>query len=149
MLRHRAAGVRRQLGDAKVEQLGVVAVVVPRTQVDVLGLQIAVDDALGVAGGQRRGTLRQDVQRLADRDTLATHARRQALAVEILHDDVLADHTIEGRLTKVDDVDDVGVADVIDGLGFVEKPRHHIGLAAQLFVQDLDCDFLPNLRVDA
>jgi hypothetical protein len=60
VLRHRPAGVRRQLGDAKVEQLGVVAVAVPRTQVDVLGLQIAVDNALGVAGGQRRGTLRQD-----------------------------------------------------------------------------------------
>ena len=78
-------------------------------------------NALGVAGRQRRAALRQDTDTLTNRNALATHPSREALAVEELHHDVLERHPINRGLTKVDDVDDVRMVDVIHSLGFVKE----------------------------
>ena len=52
----RAALVERaHLGDAEVEDLDEVGSPLALDQVDVLGLEVAVDDALGVRGAERRG----------------------------------------------------------------------------------------------
>ncbi len=138
-----------QLGDAEVEQLDVVAIAGTVTKKDVLGLEVAVNNALGVTGGKRARALHQDGDRLADGDAFAPHARRQAFSVEEFHDDVLERDAIERRFAKVDDVDDVRVADVVDGLGFIEEALHDVGLASQLFVQDFDRHALADRRVHA
>jgi hypothetical protein len=49
-----------ELGDAEVEDLHEVFVAEPLDEVDVLGLEVAVDDAVGVGGGQGRADLQED-----------------------------------------------------------------------------------------
>ena len=93
-------------------------------QVDVLGLEVAVDDALGVRRGERRAALLHHVHRLLERETGAAEPGGERFAVEELHDevdDVLA--VVVLHLAEVDDVDDVVVADVVDRLRFVEEAR--------------------------
>jgi hypothetical protein len=142
LVRLRSA-VAGELGDAEVEHLDEVLVVAADDEIDVLGLEVAVDDALLVRRRQRRAALGHDGQRVLERQPGATDARRQRLAVEELHDevdDVLA--VLARRLAEVDDVDDVGVADVVDRLGFVEEAGDDVFLGRQLFEQDLHGDAL-------
>ena len=78
-----------------------------RHQEDVVGLEIAVDDARGVGRGQPRRDLVDDADdRVERKRRLAHEPLRQALAREVLHDQVLG---AVGRGVVVDDLDDVGV----------------------------------------
>jgi hypothetical protein len=79
------------LGDAEVEDLGALAAgdLAVGHEEDVLGLEIAVDDASPVGGVERRRDLAQDPQRVLGRQaTEALEARVEGLALEELHDDV-------------------------------------------------------------
>ena len=66
-----------------------------------------MDDAGGMRGRQRRGELAADRDDAVDRQAFAFEARRQALALHVLHDDegaaVVLDDVVHGR--------DVGVID--------------------------------------
>ena len=53
---------------------------------DVRGLEIAMDDALLVRGFQRLGDLLRDRQRVGERDRAARDVRGQILALDELHD---------------------------------------------------------------
>ena len=86
----------RQLGEAEVEDLHPAVA----GDEDVLGLQVAVDDALVVRGGEAAGDLDGVVDGLARRQRRGADARAQRLAFEQLRDDV-------GRA--------VVAADVVDG----------------------------------
>jgi hypothetical protein len=52
---------RRHLGDAEVEDLDEVGLALFFDEVDVLGLEVAVDDAVGVGGGECSTELTDDV----------------------------------------------------------------------------------------
>jgi hypothetical protein len=86
---------------------------------DVAGLEVAANDALGVRGGERRGDLHQERQHLVQRQLrVRAQGGVQRLALEELHDDVRA-AVIE--LPQAEDVDDVAVADGVDGLGLGDE----------------------------
>ena len=74
----------RELGQAEVEDLHAA---VARDE-DVLGLQVPVDDALGVGGGESRGDLEPVTDGAARRECSARETRAQRLAFEQLLDDV-------------------------------------------------------------
>ena len=104
--------VARQLGDPEVEDLDgeVPAAAVVEGEEDVFGLEVAMDDALGVRGRQRAGNLpghRCDRRGLAREAAHPLERGPQALALQILHDDVRA---IVDDLAVVD-LDDPGVLD--------------------------------------
>ena len=112
---HHRAGLRHvhavadvvagELGDPEVEQLDPLAARHLRIghQEDVVGLEIAMDDALGVRGGQRAGDLPRDRERRRPAKPAARRPPRQRLALEVLHDDV---RRALGRPAEVVDLDD-------------------------------------------
>ena len=110
--------VADQLGDAEVEQLRVRVAVLRLQDPDVVGLEIAVDDALPVRRLERLADLAQQAPRLVGLDRAALHPIGQALAVEELHHEVVAP---VGQPPEREDVDDVGVADLVDGAGLVDE----------------------------
>ena len=88
------------------------------------------------------------MHRLVEREARATQARGEALPVEVLHDevdDVGADIVL--HLPEVDDVDDVLVADVVDGLRFVKEAGDNVFLRRELLEQHLHGDALADERV--
>src|SRR5262249_48557390 len=117
-------------------------------QEQVVGLQIAMDDPLGVARRQPRAALPEDVARLVELEWSRREARGQALALEQLHHDV-DDEAAASLLDspEVDDVDDVLVADVVGRLGLVEEARGQHLVADQLLEQHLDGDALADERM--
>ena len=84
MCRHGVVARPRQLRDAEVEDLD------PPVARDeqVVGLHVAVDDALVVRGGEPLGDLPRVVDRLARRQRAAVQTAAQRLALEQLGDDV-------------------------------------------------------------
>src|SRR5207302_10096769 len=94
-----AAGIR----DAEIEHLHEPV----RADVDVRRLQIAVDDALGMGGAERRRELAADVDHALNRKTLASHAGRKTLALDVLHDDergaVVLDDVVDRRDVRMRD----------------------------------------------
>ena len=106
-------------------------------QEHVVGLEIAVDDAARVCGGQRLRELSDHSQRKREiprEPGDASHIARERLALEVLHHDV--------RLL-VDDVavehfDDPGMADRRGCARLGEETLKHIGLPRPLWKQNLD-----------
>jgi hypothetical protein len=77
------------LGDAEVEDLDEVGVAVALHAEAVLGLHVAVDDALGVGGGEGRADLHDDVADAKPRhDADALQGAAEVLALEVLHHQV-------------------------------------------------------------
>ncbi len=109
-------------------------------QEDVVGLQIAVDDARLVGRGEAFSELSRNVQDASHGDRLAVvHYLRERDAVEVLHHEV-------GRpvrqLAEVADIDDVRIADGGGRLGLVQEPLGHFLVASQVRTQDLHRDLL-------
>jgi hypothetical protein len=134
---HLAVGVVRQLGDAEVEDLGALAAgdLAVGDQEDVLGLEVAVDDAAAVRGVQRRGDLAQQPQRLLGRQpTVPLEPRVEGLALEELHHDVRA--TV-GVVAEVEDLHDAGIGDRGGRARFVEEALHDVLVRGQVGLQHL------------
>ncbi len=142
---HRRAGLRLVLGAAagreelhepEVEQLGLHASILVEHEIDVLGLQIAMEDVLPVCCIERARDAAQDRERLRERQPLL---RREVLverrAVEQLHHVVLA--TVR-QLSEREDVDDVAMADLIDRPRLGDEARDHLRVRRELTIQDLD-----------
>ena len=81
-----------QLGEAEVEDLEVAVA----RQHQVLGLQVAVDDAVGVGAREGARRLRGEVEELAERQRLVRERLAQRAALHQLHRDV------EGALLVAD-----------------------------------------------
>jgi hypothetical protein len=85
----------------------------------VVGLEVAVDEARVVGGGQAAAGLDEDRHDLLPGPLLLGEPRAQGLALHELHDD--RDLVVE-RVCAVD-VDDVGVRDARDGAGLAQDAR--------------------------
>ena len=108
-----------QLGDAEVEQLDELGAVGGRDDDHVVGLEVAVDDADGVRGLEAVADLHEHGERARQVDAGA-RPLAEALAAQELHDD---ERRAVVELDEVGDVDDVAVADAVDGARLLEEPQ--------------------------
>ena len=141
----RAAEVARALqqrvlpGEAEVEDLDPAVV----QQEQVLGLDVAVHDALLV---RRRETLRHArrvLGGLAHAERPVAQPRAQRLALEQLRHDV----ELVAVLARVEDRDDVGVRERRDRLGFGLEARQRVGVVDEVLRQHLDRDVALEPRI--
>ena len=134
-----AAGAA-QLREAEVEQLGAAL-----RQHDVRGLQIAMRDPRAVRLVERVGDLDRDLQRLVERQRTvrSCEARRERLALEILH------HEIARALVFADVMDraDVRMIQRRNRACFAFEPRAQVGIGRQFRRQDLDRDGAIEARI--
>ncbi len=116
-----------------------------RLEDDVLGLEIAVDDALAVRLGERRQRLPEHVDDApeGERAVLVRDAREVAPAQE-LHDEV---ELAVGRLAEVDDADRVRVVQPARRARLGDEARGGVLLADQVRVDDLHRDGAPEVRL--
>ena len=126
-----AAGVDEQLGDAEVHHLDLAEA----GDGDVVRLQVAVDDVVGMGRADRREELLGDVERLVDgHAALVLEDRAERLALDELHDD-------EERLVvlvEVVDAHDARVVEGRDGGRLALEAAPELGVAGVGVAQDLD-----------
>ena len=111
---------------------------------DVGGLDVAMNDALGMARGQRVGHLDADVEDLFQIHRLAAHAVLQAHALQLLHHD-------EGMAVDVFDVvdgADAGMVQLRGGARFPEKAVQRLAVVHHLVGNKLQGDVTAKARVD-
>ena len=127
------------LGEAEVEDLDVAVV----GHEDVVGLEVAVDDALAVRGGEAPRDLERPVDRLLLRHGRAVELAAQRLALEQLG------HGVGDAVVRAEVVDreDVRMRERGDGLGLALEARERVGVRGQLRGEDLDGDLAVELRV--
>ncbi|CAO0832570.1 hypothetical protein SMICM17S_08692 [Streptomyces microflavus] len=108
-------------------------------------LEVAVDDAVRVAGGERVGDLRGEQGR-GDRGERAVRAQ---VAVEVgtvdqVHhqgEEIALDHQVTGA-------HDVRVREPQQDRALPQEPHHHIGVVGELLLEDLDRHGLAGLTGD-
>jgi hypothetical protein len=138
-----ASGVRDQLGDPEIQDVGGRAIGGAREH-DVVGLEIAVNDTLGVGGVDRRGDLPEEVEGDGGRHHPRLEPRPQRLPVQQIH------HQVQSAVVEPTDrehVHDVGMIDLIDGAGLAQEPLGRRWPTRQLAAQDLDRHPLADQRV--
>ena len=147
-LRHALVGAALgalEFRDAEVEHLGEVGIAAALDQVDVLGLEIAVDDALGVRFGQRLAHLIHDVDDAAQR--LRAVALDLLIPVATVEEFEHHEERAIGHATHVRDFDDVFVADRRGRQRLLVEARDDLGVLGQLSVEHLDRDASLDQRV--
>ena len=136
-LRHHGLVVPEQARDAEVEDLHEVGVAVPGDDVHVLGLHVAVHDALAVGVPHGGGDLRGEVKRPPQRQgSFLAQQRGEAAPLEELHDQVKA--LIVGELAKEEDAHEVGVLERRGDARFAVETAHRVRVLRQLRMEDLD-----------
>ncbi len=128
-----------ELGDAEVEDLDGPA----GRHEDVLGFQIAVDDAGAVCGRECVRHRRCHLERLRPRQWPAGQAGAQGLALEQLGDEV----DVPTLLPDVMDGQNAGMRQRRDGARLTRQPGDGVGIVAQMGREDLDRDVAPEPRV--
>ena len=124
--------------NAEVEKLYEVVSASVLDENNVVGLEVAMDDVCLVRCGECIGNLRANMQGAFGRKwRLLCDDIFERMAVEMLHDEIHHVAAIGRNHPVVDDIDDVGVLDIVDGFGFVEEARHHILVTRELGVQYL------------
>ena len=114
-----AGGGDAEVDELRNERLGDLVHVGRRAdEEDVRRLDVAVDDAGGVGGGERFGDLRGDEERVGERQGRAAHALRDVFALEPFHRDV------RHPLVELPERDDAHDARVV-------QPREHAPLAGE------------------
>src|SRR5262249_55541048 len=117
----------------------------PGDEHEVLGLYVAVDDALLVCLLEHLADRREERDDLALREELAAAEERvEALALEELHDD--PEEAVVG-LAAVEDLDRVGVPQAAHGQSLAAEALAILGAAGGGGVQDLDRDLALQLWV--
>ena len=140
-------GAGRHLGDAEVQDLDEVFFAAAGDQVDVVGLQVAMNDARSMSGRQALGELAGETDQALHRDRRAAPDNaRERVSFEELHHEVGA---AVGQETEVADVDDVLVADSRGGPRFVQETLGHFFVASQVCPQHFHRDLLADDRVNA
>ena len=124
LLLRRADLTRQKLRETEVENLHEPG----RLDDDVGGLEVAMDDAGRVRGGDARGDLPGDAEELARIELTAPQPLRERLSLAVLHHD---ERLATGRLADLVDGGDVLVADPCGGARLPQKP------AATFFRQDV------------
>ena len=143
---HQRAGLRvphvrrrgvRQLGDAEIEHLHAIAGAVRiGDEEHVIGLEIAVNDPLGVRGPKCTRDAASNRRGLElGQPAAVPEPGAQGLAVEQLHHEI---RTAIDAVAEVVDLDDAGVADRGRRLGLVEEALDEDVVARQLGAQQLD-----------
>jgi hypothetical protein len=120
-----------ELRDAEVEHLDHLQrrIAIVGDQVEIVGLEIAVDDPGGVRGGERAGGLRGDAPRLGVAHAPdAPEPRGEVLALEQLHHDV---RDARRQRPAVEHLDDAGVTDRVRGARLVEEALEDLGVVGQ------------------
>jgi hypothetical protein len=136
-----------ELRDTEIEELGPLAAhhLGIADEEDVLGLEIAVDDAAHVRRVQRARDRPHDAQRVADLEySEARQPPIERLTLEELHHDVRA---LVDVIAEVEDLDDARIGDRRRGAGLVEEPGYDLGLAREALVEHLDRRTPPQHRV--
>ena len=129
---HRRRFRHLQLRDAEVQDLDAAV----GREKEVVGFQIAMDDAARVRGGEAAGRLQDDGNSLIDRQRALVDAAAQAFAVEAFgHEERQA-----AKLTDVVDGKNVRVVERAGGPGFVGEASQAIGIAREVRQQDFDRD---------
>src|SRR6185369_12313449 len=129
----------RQLREAEVQDLDAA---VPRDE-QVLRLQVAVDDALVVRGGEAVRDLHRVVRRAAGRELAAGERRAQRLSLEQLLDDVRR----ALRLADVVDGRDVRVVEDAGGLRLLLEAAEAVAILGEGRRKNLDGDVPGETRV--
>ena len=130
-------GGRRQLRETEVENLDAIA----GAHKEVVGLQVAMDDALGMRGGQGVGDLDGEVERPVERQPAGVHARS-----------VVPSSSSETRYgafvpSHIEDRHDAGVVQCGGGPGFLLEPPEPILVGRKDLRQHLQRDDLRELRI--
>ncbi len=115
-------------------------------QVDVGGLQVAVDDALRVSEGEAVGDLLHDAEDLVDGErSAALDELLEVLALEKLH------HHVEVAffLDEIEDGDDVGMVELRGVAGLTLESLDEIRVGAKGLGDDLERDVAVENRVVA
>ena len=108
-----------------------------RVDHDVLGLDVAVDQAVGVGVLEGVADLDDDLEGLLLAENLAVgEVVGDGLALDVLHDEVV----VAARLADVDGLDDVGVVELAGGLAFLVEPLDVLRVLGETLGQDLDRD---------
>ena len=105
-------------------------------------LEVAVDDAPCVRGGERVGDRDGDAQQLAETHAAAGDRRVEAAPADVLHHDEVP---IACRLDFVDG-DDVGMVEGGGRLRFLHETPAPSLVGQPIGLQDLDRDFPPSRR---
>lgn len=141
------AGQARRVGEAGDAEVGEqrVHLAAALLQQDVRRLQVAVDDAVGVARGQRVGDLRGE-QCGADGAEGAVLAEVvvQVGALDEVHDE-RQEITLDDEIA---DPDDVRVGQAQQHRPLAQEPHHDVGIAREFLLEDLDRDGLAGLALD-
>ena len=112
-------------------------------QEHVLGLEVAVDDALLVRGGEAARDLERDLDRLAGRQRPVLQPLAERLALQQLH------RRVDGALLAAEVVDgeDVRVREGGDRLRLALEAPERVGILGEVPRQDLDRHLALELRV--
>jgi hypothetical protein len=124
-------------GDPEVDDADVVAAVVAALEEDVVGLEVAVDDAGGVRGGEGVGDLGGDLAGAGPREGFALEVAAQADAADELDDEEGA-AAVEGAV--VEGADDVRVIDGGGGHRLAGEAGGDLRDLGELAADDLEGD---------
>ena len=113
-------------------------------QHDVLRLDVAVDDALGMGVHEGAEYLRREMHSLLDPDdSLLLDVIFEGYAVDVLHDDILKRRTV----AYVENLDDIRVVEQRDRAGFVAESAAELLVVEVLLAQDLDCHYRAGVEI--
>jgi hypothetical protein len=110
----------------------------------VFGLEVAVHDAGGVRGGERRGDLDGDVERVAQAQGRRGEARTQRPTLDILHPDVALPL---GRLAEREDRADVRMTERRGGAGLLLEARDPRRVVREIGGQELHRHLAPEAHL--
>ena len=130
----RLAGELRDAEVGELHELRVVIALVLAHEQDVLGLEIAMDDAHLMRASERARHLHADAGGARPREATALDVHEQRIAFDELHDEIRD----AVRLADVGNLDDVLVVDAIDGARLAQEALAMLGDERQLGTQDLD-----------
>ena len=133
------------LGDAEVGEVRMIGrCAAIAGQQDVAGLDVAMDQALGVRGVQRRGRLRDDRDRTRRiQPGVGPQEALQVRSLDVPHRDV--QHAV--GLARVVDGDDVGMVETGGDARFADEPLPERFILGELGTEDLQRDPAPEAQV--
>ena len=144
--RDAAIQVLANLSDAEVNDLDPVRVAVI-TDDDVVGLDVAMNDAHGVRGVERATDLSEDVGGAVERQrSLLPYQLAERDAVDILHDD---ERRIAFANAIIHHVDGVGMMDTRGGARLLLEALAERRVGGEKWLENLDGDLLAHLRVSS
>ena len=132
------------LGESEIENLDRPL----RRDHDVRWLQVAMDDAGGVRGGERVGDLRAILEHVAQPQPLASNQLGQGAAGDVLHRDETGSLAVLLATINFVNRNNIGMIEGGSGAGFLDKPSLAIRIGHSGRRQNLDRDFAPQTRID-